>query len=292
MSWQDDCLVRLSAAAQDTQLTLQHLRCVSALLQSVIDGLSSVTAVSLCFPPTDPSPVSSNEQKGLLGIPTDSTVCAHNIELVSSHAVGTACIPADPFWRVWRASSAVDALFHRSGMSTSIRTFESTVTARLVHSHIPRLLEMQARVQRVGGVVEREGRRVLTEHKVGATRSQWTSDAVAVLAQATGAALRQVDDDEAKAKRAPTIDQPDTHCAASTLWANLEADFAAVAAPRLVESNAFSNSEKGAIREGRLRQQQQRVLQLFREIVTTVGADALPVCSSTNSSSVKPESTA
>ncbi|KPI90595.1 hypothetical protein ABL78_0355 [Leptomonas seymouri] len=293
MSYESDCLVRLSAAAQDMQLTVEFLHCMSELLQTVTDSVESVRVASTHLPSTDPPPGLLKEQKDTLVTQADEAVDTHVREMVSStldHEI--ACMPTDQFWRVWGANSKADALFHSSGMSTLFRAFENTVAERIAHSYTPRLFRLQEKVQRVGDFVEREGGRVLMAHDVEAMYGQWKTDAVAVLSQAAHAWLRQAGDGEEKPKTTAPAALFGTRDSASQLWVNLEADFEAVAASMLVESESCDRRSEETICEGRLQQQQRRIWQLLREIVKSICGDSSPLSSPTRETCVKARSVA
>lgn len=227
-------VARVRAAAQNAHLAHQQLHRMNEVLQRVAACVSCVANAHA------PSQDAQDES-----IPQEMKALPLGVSVNRPSAT-----PTSAFWREWAATTEASTVFHRSGLSTSLGASEKAVTHAVVHKCVPRLQRLQEKVQRLKHGLACASRRRLVDHEADALRRQWVVDALTVLSQAT---------------RPP----------ASRLWTDLEADYATML-EELTSGGAASalSGKEAAWREGRQQQQQQRVAQLFREVVRGIVGDA------------------
>jgi hypothetical protein len=256
----EDCVARLCAAAQDTQLLIKLLQSIDEVLQTVGESVDYAVELSnsLCsFPPT-------REAEGV----EDET---------QQPRVPTAA-PTDEYWRAWRTSTAADALFYRSGLSTSLCALEKTIAEVVAHSYVPRLRVLHETVQQLRDSAERDSRYTLTEVESSTKCGEWIQDALMLLAQVAEAPLRNAAKLETKGDECSSFPstKPETGSDASAVWTSLETDLSTVAASLCAEPYRLMDCTKDASYDNRLLQQKQRVLQLLCTVVSSLTYDAAP----------------
>lgn len=240
----EECVVRLTAAAHSTQRARKQLECIGEVLRCVTRCVDGVVAAAAAAEPTNEDEPrdddTNNKQSGAATEPRQ--------------LVDFPCLSTDALWRAWRTTPEAGALFHHSGFSTSVSAFEKAVTRAVVHTCIPRVQRIEVGVQQMSAFLQLAGTRVLRDEALRVARQQWVVEAVTTLSMAT-------------------------HTSASALWENLEADLARLCVQDGVGEAAAASSEcnGAALLDGRLAQQQQRLVKLLRDVVDVVATGTSPI---------------